>query len=238
LSENGKQKERDPRGPKLCHLVCDHILHVNIAPKTSPDSLRLLIYGQDMNQVLYLECRMQLEGYEIFATPDWAVARWVLLHQPIDVLALVDVQPRNTVLERLDWVREEGLSPLTFIFLDGGLSGSLEESRLLEHRVRPFLIPLSRAPRAHGLIATARRLPVRKSMQDLPIGRILTRLEAVDMESLERGLDIQRRQNPAQRCPLGLILVEQGFVNPAQLQKALSIQLGADSSVHSSITNC
>ena len=64
------------------------------------------------------------------------------------------------------------------------------------------------------------------SGQRYKLGEILIRLGVLDEEKLNKALAIQADQDPAEKVPIGRILLEEGYIEPNDLIEAIKIQTG------------
>ena len=64
------------------------------------------------------------------------------------------------------------------------------------------------------------------SGQHYKLGEILIRLGVLNEETLNKALDLQSKQDPDEKFPIGRILLEEGYIEPNDLIQAIKIQTG------------
>ena len=56
------------------------------------------------------------------------------------------------------------------------------------------------------------------------LGEILINLGVLTQEELDRALEIQSKQSPDEKLPIGRILLEEAYIEPNDLIEAIKIQ--------------
>lgn len=139
-------------------------------------------------------------------------------------------RPLGELLVRRGLIDEYQLESL---LLEQKLSGQLFGELLVAKRIVSPIDMAAVIAEQHGLHLTRRRRPAPvkaanraggRAREWRPLGRILVERDLLTESGLQRVLLAQRRRG----CLLGRLLLERGYVTPAQLASALAEQHGLD----------